>query len=195
LRTIGFILKTLNRPAHCIIRKWQLSRWPAIFKKRTGDHTVRKGSFPDAVYKYDFLDEQIAKFYEQDYIFLRLIRIFSDIAIVIGCIGLYGLVSFMVTRKTKEVGIRKVLGASVQSIVWLFGREFFLLLLIAFAIAAPLATWVMNNWLENFAYRVNIGTGTFLLTVFISMAVAMLTVGYKSVKAALMSPVRSLRSE
>lgn len=101
----------------------------------------------------------------------------------------------MVTQKTKEVGIRKVLGASVQSIVWLFGREFSLLLLIAFAIAAPLATWAMNNWLENFAYHISIGTGTFLLTVFISLAVAMLTVGYRSVKAALMSPVRSLRSE
>lgn len=156
---------------------------------------IWKGAFPDRVYKYDFLDVQIAKFYEQDYIFLRLIRIFSGIAIVIGCLGLYGLVSFMVTQKTKEVGIRKVLGASVQSIVWLFGREFSLLLLIAFAIAAPLATWAMNNWLENFAYHISIGTGTFLLTVFISLAVAMLTVGYRSVKAALMSPVRSLRSE
>lgn len=151
--------------------------------------------YPDNVYKYDFVDDRIAKFYESDRVILNLIQVFAAIAIVIGCLGLYGLVSFMAAQKTREVGVRKVLGASVQSIVWLFGREFTRLLLIAFVVAAPLGWWVMSNWLENFPYRINIGFGIFLLTILVNMSVAVLTVSYKSVQAAMMNPAKSLRSQ
>ncbi|NII28788.1 FtsX-like permease family protein [Pseudoflavitalea sp. X16] len=150
---------------------------------------------PDRIYEYQFLDEQIAGFYETEATMLKLIRIFSFIAIFIGCLGLYGLVAFMVAQKTKEIGIRKVLGSSVAEILWIFGKEFIVLIFFAFLLAAPFAWWMMNAWLQDFEYHITIGPWVFVSAVGIILAVALSTVGYQSVKAALMKPVKSLRSE
>jgi len=154
-----------------------------------------KGVYPNFVYKYTFLDDRIAQFYKSDDTFFKLIQVFTIISIIIGCFGLYSLISFMTARKTKEIGIRKALGASVENIVWLFGREFVYMLLIAFLIAAPLAWGVMTRWLDTFAYRIGLGVGVFILAIGISLLIVVFTIGYKSIRAALTDPVKSLRSE
>ncbi len=151
--------------------------------------------YPDNIFQSEFLDERVAHYYQLDQRIQQVIQAFTIVAIFIACLGLYGLVSFMAARKTKEVGVRKVLGASVENILWLFGKEFVRLLLIAFVIAAPLAWWVMNKWLESFVYRISPGIGIFGLAMLITLVIACLTVGYTAVKAAVVSPVKSMRSE
>jgi ABC-type antimicrobial peptide transport system permease subunit len=152
-------------------------------------------TFPENVFEYKFLDDTIAEFYEGEERMSQLLRIFAGIAILIGCLGLFGLVSFMAAQRTKEVGVRKVLGASVTDILTLFSKEFATLILLAFVIAAPIAYFAMSTWLENFVYRINVGFGVFLATLVVTFVIAGFTVGYRAVKAALANPVESLRYE
>lgn len=156
---------------------------------------VWTGVYPDFVFEYEFLDEAIAGFYESEAQFTQLFQVFAALAIFIGCLGLYGLVAFMVERKTKEIGIRKVLGASAGNIIWLFSKEFLRLIAIAFVIAAPVAWYVMHQWLQDFEYRISIGAELFLAAITVSVFIALLTVSYQAIKAALANPVDSLRSE
>ena len=152
-------------------------------------------TYPEYVFDYRFLDESIAAFYQEETRLSQLFKVLAGITIFIGCLGLYGLVAFMAVRRTKEVGIRKVLGASVQHILVLFSKEFIALVLIAFCIAGPVAYFTMQQWLENFVYKIDIGVGVFLVAIIASILIALLTVSYQSVKAALMNPVESLRNE
>lgn len=152
-------------------------------------------TFPNGVYEYQFLDEKIANFYQSENQLSALYKIFAGIAIFISCLGLYGLVSFMAVQRTKEVGIRKTLGASVGHIVYLFSKEFTILILVAFAVSAPVGWFFMNKWLQDYTYRIPLGPGIFILAIVVSIAIAWVTVGYKAVRAALVNPVNSLRSE
>ncbi|MEP6948895.1 MAG: ABC transporter permease [Ginsengibacter sp.] len=152
-------------------------------------------SFPEYAYTTSFMDQDIADFYKQEEQLSLLYKIFAGIAIFISCLGLYGLVSFMAVQRTKEIGIRKVLGASVQNIIYLFSKEFIVLILVGFLVAIPVAYFMMSSWLQNFVFRIKITPGVFLIAVLIAIIIAWLAVGYKSIKAAIANPVKSLRTE
>jgi ABC-type antimicrobial peptide transport system permease subunit len=151
------------------------------------------GIYPSYLYDLTFLDERISNYYQADAITAKLFKIFAGLAVFISCLGLYGLISFMVVNRTREVGIRKVLGASINSILFLFSKEFMLLIMVAFLIAAPLGYYFMQGWLSGFYYHTAIGAGIFVLAVFLSVLVAWITVGYKAFSAALANPVKSLK--
>ncbi len=150
---------------------------------------------PDQLFEYQFLDEQIADLYEPVALMLDLIEVFAVIAVFIGCLGLYGVVSFMASRKTKEIGIRKVLGSTTIQIVGIFASEFSRLIVIAFLIAAPLAWWLMNEWLRNFAYQIDLKWWMFASAGAGAMVIALLTVSSQAIRTALANPVKSLRAE
>jgi putative ABC transport system permease protein len=150
---------------------------------------------PDYYFQYEFLDDHLAGLYRQEERTFSLFKIFSGVSIFIGCLGLYGLISFMAQQKLKEIGIRKVMGASVTSIVILFSKEFIRLIVIAFAIAAPIAWYAMNKWLQGFAYRMDINWTVFVISILSTLAIALITVGYRSIRAALSNPVETLRTE
>lgn len=154
-----------------------------------------EATYPNHIFSYQFLDEEIKEFYETDTRMSTMITAFTSIAIFIGCLGLFGLATFMANQKTKEVGVRKVLGASVESIIFLFSKEYVKLILIGFLFAAPLAWYVMKGWLDNFTYKIELGPTIFLVGFGVAFVIAIVTVGYRSLRAATANPVNSLRSE
>jgi predicted permease len=152
-------------------------------------------TYPSYVFEYQFLDEKIAGFYKEEEQLSRFYKIFAGLAIFLSCLGLYGLASFMAVQRIKEVGIRKVLGATVGNIVYLFSREFILLIGIAFVIAAPLAWYFVHQWLQNYAYRLPISAWIFVAGGALAVVVALATVSFQAVRAALSNPVKNLRTE
>ena len=154
-----------------------------------------KQLYPDTGINYSFLDESISWLFEKDEQTAWLIKVAMGITIFISCIGLFGLVMFYTERRTKEIGIRKVLGASVANIVVMLSKDFLMLIIIAFVIATPIGWYFMNQWLQDFAYRINIGWWIFLLAGLILILIALITVSFQAIKAAIANPVKSLRTE
>lgn len=152
-------------------------------------------AYPSYVFEYRFLDDRIQAFYAEETRISSLFKILAGLSIFIGCLGLYGLVSFMAVKREKEIGIRKVLGASISSIMTLFSKEFLILVFFAFIIAAPLSWYMMQKWLQEFVFKIDIGAEIFLLAGFASLFIAIVTVGYQSLKTSLANPVNSLKSE
>ena len=150
---------------------------------------------PTSPFVYSFLDKDFQKNYEKDQRASSIVSYFTLIAIVIACLGLFGLSAFSAEQRTREIGIRKVLGASVTDIATLISKDFIGLVLIAIIIASPLALYGMNKWLENFAYKIQISWWMFGIAGFLAIFVALFTVSFQAIKAALTNPVKSLRAE
>lgn len=151
--------------------------------------------FPGNLFDYFFVDERFNAQYKNDLLFGKVFGLFAGFAIFIACLGLFGLSLFATLQRTKEIGVRKVLGASVSNIMVLLSKDFIKLVVIAFVIAAPVAWWVMHQWLQDFAYRISIEWWMFATAGLTTVVIALLTVSWQAIKAALANPVRSLRSE
>jgi putative ABC transport system permease protein len=157
--------------------------------------TLWQSHFPSDPFHYFFLDEFYNKQYASDIQFGRVFSLFALMAILVACLGLLGLSSYQIVQRTKEIGIRKVLGASTAGIVTLLSRDFLSLVVVAFVVAAPVAYFVMQKWLDDFAFRITIPLWVFVIAGGISVLIAFATVSIHSMKAALSNPGESLRSE
>jgi putative ABC transport system permease protein len=156
---------------------------------------ISKSLNPEYPFSYGFLDQDLDNLYQAEQRLSNLFTIFAGLAIFISCLGLYGLSAFLAERRTKEIGVRKVLGASVAHMVYLLSKTFTQPVLIAMLIAVPLSWYVMNSWLETFAFHIEIHWSIFVLAFVVSLTIAWLTVSYESIKAAVANPVKSLRDE
>ena len=179
------------------------NRWTTAFRVDTKDmknllaqvESKFKTMAPGMPFSYRFLDESFDRMYRDEQRIGKVAFSFSFLAILIACLGLFGLATYMAEQRTKEIGIRKVLGASVSGIVQMLSKDFVKLVLIACVFAIPLAWWAMGQWLQNFAYRVSIGWWVFAAAAVLALLIALLTVSSQAVKAALTNPVKSLRNE
>lgn len=179
------------------------NRWATAFRVETKDmknllaqvETTFKKMAPGMPFTYNFLDESFDRMYRDEQRIGKVAFSFSFLAILIACLGLFGLATYMAEQRTKEIGVRKVLGASVSSIVQMLSKDFVKLVLLACVFAIPLAWWAMSQWLQNFAYRVSIGWWVFAAAAGIALIITILTVSSQAVKAALTNPVKSLRTE
>ena len=158
------------------------------------EKTFKKYS-PAYPFDYSFLDEVFANEYRTETIIGRLSLIFTTIAVLISCLGLYGLAAYSATKRTKEIGVRKVLGASVSDIMALLSKDFLKLVLVAVVIAVPVSWWAMNKWLQSFEYRIHISWWVFTIAGVIAFMIALITVSFQAIKAAMANPVDSLRTE
>jgi putative ABC transport system permease protein len=205
------VVKDFNfQSLHQAIRPLVIELLPPDYPASFVSVRVRPGDYPatisfiertwkkyagDEPLDYNFLDQDLAHLYIADQRTSQIAAIFSVLAIFVACLGLLGLVAFVTERRTKEIGIRKVLGASMVEIVALLTSEFVKWVLIANVIAWPVAYFVMNRWLQNFAYKVDMGLTTFALSGVLALVIALITVGLHTLKAATANPVRALRYE
>jgi len=199
-----FHFQSLHNPIEPLII-YQQPEWRDIFYVKTASgktaeaiasaQAVFEKSCPGRIFKYQFVDEQYDEMYKTEARAGTLFNLFAGLAVLISCLGLFGLAMYSATQRTKEIGIRKVLGASVFGIAGLLTRDFVKLVLLAFVLAIPLGWWDAQKWLADFAYRVELQRWMFALVGIAALTVGVLTVSFQSIRAALANPVKSLRSE
>ncbi|MEL6943815.1 MAG: FtsX-like permease family protein, partial [Bacteroidota bacterium] len=187
-----FFVLDYNRSSNAIIKinpntnpKDALAALESTFKKHD----------PNNPFEYEFVDQDYAQKFGEEEKVGKLAGFFALLAIFISCLGLFAMVSFVAEQRTREIGIRKILGASVQGIVALLSKDFLVLVIIALFIASPLAYYFMKQWLEGFTYHIEMQWWSFALAGALSIGIAFLTISFQSVKAALMNPIKSLRNE
>ena len=150
---------------------------------------------PAYPFNYIFVDDQFNAMFMSEMLISKLSRVFAALAIIISCLGLFGLAAYTAERRTKEIGIRKVLGSTVPGIAALLSKDFLKLVSISCVLAFPLAWWMMHNWLQGYEYRITISWAIFLIAGFLAIVIALLTVSFQAIKAAIANPVKSLRTE
>jgi ABC-type antimicrobial peptide transport system permease subunit len=150
---------------------------------------------PGIPFEYRFLDEDYQALYSSEQRTAMLSRYFAGIAIIISCLGLFGLAAFTAQRRQKEIGVRKVIGASVSNIIVMLSKDFLKLVLVAVFVAFPIAWWATGKWLQSFAYRIHVGADIFLAAGASIILITLITISYQAIKAGLVNPVKSLRSE
>ena len=200
----NFHFNSFHEPIAPLILRFERNIWgTALIRTQPGKtkqalsslEGVCKQLNPKFPFTYQFSDEEYQKLYMSEQVISKLAKSFAFLAIFISCLGLLGLAMFTAEQRTKEIGIRKVLGASITSVFTLLSREFIFLVSIAFMIASPLAWWLMNNWLQDFAYRIDVSWWIFLVAGLLALVIALITVSFQAIKAALANPVKSLRTE
>jgi len=198
-----FHFKPIHQPIEPLVLRYGTNNNFLVVRTQPGNTEATINSLknictqlnPDRPFQYDFLDQDLAKLYRSEQQMGNIFNVFTALAIFISCLGLFGLTNFIAEKRTREIGIRKVIGASVSSIVTLLSKGLIGLMFVAVLIAVPLSWWAMNNWLQNFAYHTNISWWIFVIAAFASLLIALITVSFQAIKAALANPIKSLRSE
>jgi putative ABC transport system permease protein len=200
-----FILQSPYEPVRPIIIQGPKSWFNVIHFKLNSAHTtagnlklaekVFKKYNPEYPFEYNFIDQDYARKFGDEQRIGTLASLFAGLTIVISCLGLFGLATYMAQNRIKEIGVRKVLGASVAGVTALLSKDFLKLVMISFAIATPIAWIAMHKWLSNYSYRISISVWVFVIAALITVIISLITVSFQAVKAALTNPVKSLRSE
>jgi len=162
-----------------------LKRIEQVFKKYN----------PDYPFEYNFVDQEYGKKFGNEQRMGTLASLFAGLTIIISCLGLFGLAAYMAQNRIKEIGVRKILGASVMGVTTMLSKDFLKLVMISFVIASPIAWWFMYKWLQKYSYRISISIWVFVIALFVTVLISVITVSFQAIKAALANPVKSLRSE
>ena len=200
-----FNIYSLQRTIEPLIVKLPLSGMDRdnVYVRLNSRNTVAGIQYVESVFRefdsanpfeYSFLDENFSRQYNAEKLQGKLLMAFTILAIIVACLGLFGLITFTAEQRRKEIGIRKVLGSSVSRIVLLLANDLMKLVVIAILIATPIAWLAMNKWLEDFAYRIELSSGVFIVAGIIALAIALVTVSFQAIKAAMENPVKSLRT-